>query len=241
MKHISNSQFLVPVLFLLAACGGPKDIDKIADAQNCLDRATASGAAECVSKVEGIDSQGADLIRCVGKFVKEGFNDPTKLSTAMTGLSAGGNGTAGSTAMMAALAFSAESTPALNSTSSQEALTLCNKAQSKGLILLSGLAQTSTTLAVLGATNPATLTGAQLTTLMNTLATDPIAQTAVGSAVVAIYSSSCTGTGTTTGSFCTQFASAVATVPGGIADPAAIGAKIMACYTAPTTPGCSGF
>ncbi len=232
---------LLFLLFLLAACGGAKETDKIADAQNCLDHAAANEAAACVSKVEGITSQSADLIRCVGKFVKEGFNDPAKISTAMSGLSAGGNGTGGSTAMMAALAFKAESTANLNSSSAQDTLSLCNKAKSKGLILLSGLAATSTSLAFLGGVDLTNLSGASLTSLMTTLGNDPAAQAAVGSAVVSIYSSTCSGTGTTTGNFCSQFQSAVSSIPGGVSDPSAVGAKIMACYAAPTTPGCSGF
>lgn len=241
MKQIKTYSTLMPMLILLAACGGAKTADKISDAQNCLDQSAPSGAAVCVAKVDGIDSPGADLIRCVGKFVKEGFNDPTKLSTAMSGLSAGGNGAAGSTAMMAALAFSSEATANLNSQSSQDALTFCNRSKSKGLILLSGLAQTSTTLAALGAINPATMTGAQLTSLMTTLASNPAAQTAVGSAVVSMYTSNCTPGATTTGNYCTQFQSVIATIPGGTSDPASIGNKIMTCYAVPTTPGCTGF
>src|SRR5690349_13466104 len=92
-------------LFILSACGGARDVDKIADAQNCLDKAVESEAAACVAKVDGIDSEAADLIRCTGKFVKEGFNSSTKLSGAISNLSGGNTGAAGSVTLMASLAF----------------------------------------------------------------------------------------------------------------------------------------
>jgi len=223
---------------ILVACGGATDADKIAEAQNCLDVALASEAEACVSKVDGIESEGAYLIRCAGKFVKEGFNDPDKLAGAMSSI-AGDTGASGSTAMMAALAFTAESTTALNSTSAQVALTYCTRANSKGLVLLSGLAQSATVLADLGAdTN---LTGPELQTLMGTLQGNPAAQAAVGTAVAAIYSSSCSGSSTTTGAYCEQFESVVATLPGGVTDTAALGQQIMICYNNPAAAGCTGF
>ncbi len=233
-----NTLITTSFALLLAACGGPKEIDQIAEAQNCLNTADPADAPACVSKVDGLESQSAYLIRCVGKFAKEGFNSPTKIAAALTNLS-GGSGASGSTQMMAALSFTAETSASLNASSAQEALALCTQAKSKGLILLSGLSSTATTLASLGGLDPSTMTGAQLQTLMGTLASDPNATTAVGSAVISIYESNCSGTQETTGSFCEQFESAVGTT--GTSDPAALGAQIMTCYNAPTTPGCSGF
>lgn len=226
---------------LLTSCGGPKDIDKIADAQNCLDQATAAEADQCVSKVEGLESEAAYLIRCTGKFVKEGFNDSTKLASALSSISGGNTGASGSTAMMAALAFKAESTPALNSSSAQEAFNFCTKSNSKGLILLSGLTQSSTVVAVLGGQDPTTLTGPQLQTLMGTLQSDPVAQAAVGTAVATIYTATCTNSSTTTGNYCEQFDSAIAKIPGGITNTSGIGQQIMICYSNPAAAGCTGF
>ena len=225
---------------LLISCGGRKDIDKIADAQSCLDTAKASEAEACVSKVDGLDSEGANLIRCVGKFVKEGFNESTKLANAVAQLSSGGNGTNGSTAMMAALAFKNEATTALNYASAQTTFNYCTSAKAKGLILLSGLIQTANTVAHLGGGNLATLTGTDIQTLMGTLVNDPVAQAAVGSAVAGIYTSNCGNGQTTNGNFCAQFESVVTAV-GGIGNTSAIGQKVMFCYTNPTDPTCAGF
>lgn len=225
--------------FLLAtACGGPKDVDKIAEAQNCLDTAAAADADACVAKVDGIESSGAYLIRCAGKFVKEGFNDPSKLSGVMDSIS-GDTGADGSTAMMAALAFKAEATTALNSISAQQAFDYCTAANSKGLILLAGLSQTASVLGDLG--GDADLTGPELKTLMGTKQNDPVAQEAVGTAVTSIYTTNCLNNNTTSGAFCEQFASAVATVPGGITNTTELGKQIMICYNDPTATGCTGF
>lgn len=228
---------------LLSACGGAKDIDKIADAQACLDNAAPAQASECVAKVDGIESEGANLIRCVGKFVKEGFNQTDKIATAVSQLSSGGNGANGSLAMMAALAFKSESTTALNSSSAQQVFSYCTLAKAKGLILLSGLVQTSTALAYIAGGNLATLDGDALKAIMAdpTVLANPEAQAAVGGAIVGIYNSSC-GTGqTSTGNFCEQFASAVAAVPGGTSNVNGIGQQIMTCYANPAAAGCSGF
>lgn len=225
---------------LLISCGGRKDIDKIADAQSCLDTAKASEADACVSKVDGVDSEGAHLIRCVGKFVKEGFNESTKLANAVAQLSSGGNGANGSTAMMAALAFKNEATSALNYASAQTTFNYCTNAKAKGLILLSGLIQTANTVAYLGGGDLATLDGTDIQTLMGTLVNDPTAQAAVGSAVSGIYTSNCGNGQTTNGNFCAQFESVV-TAAGGIQNTAAIGQKVMFCYTNPNDPSCTGF
>jgi hypothetical protein len=228
--------------FLTSGCGKETDADKIADAQSCLDTATASEAAACVEKVDGIESEAAYLIRCAGKFVKEGYSSPTKLANAMSNIAGSDNsGATGSLSVMAALAFSAETTSALNSASAQEAFTYCEKSNSKGMILLAGFVQTATVLANIGL-NTTTLTGADLQALMGTLQTDPVAQAAVGSAVVGIYESNCVnGDDSAPGSYCQQFASAVSTVSGGTSNPTGIGQAIMICYNAPTTPGCSGY
>lgn len=229
---------LLSSFLLFTGCGKEQDIDKIADAQNCLDTATTAEADACVSKVDGIESSGANLIRCAGKFVKEGFNDPTKLANAIDSIS-GDTGATGSTAMIAALAFTAEGTLAENATSAEQALTYCERANSKGLILLSGLAHTASTLANLG--GDSNLTGAELQALMGSLQNDATAQAAVGTAVASIYETSCTNNNTTTGAYCEQFASAIDSVSGGLSNTAGIGQQIMICYNDPTAAGCSGF
>jgi hypothetical protein len=244
MKKLSLISLLLGLTLLTSGCGKETDADKIADAQSCLDRATANEAAECVSKVDGIESEAAYLIRCAGKFVKEGYSNPSKLANAFSNIAGSeSSGAADSLSVMAALAFSAEATPALNSTSAQEAFGYCEKANSKGMIMLAGFVQTATVLAGIQNIDPSTLTGAQLQSFMATLATDPVAQAAVGAAVVGIYESNCSnGDDSVPGSYCQQFSSAVSTVSGGTSNPAAIGQAIMTCYsTTPPPASCTGF
>jgi hypothetical protein len=235
-----NQKSLIPLLSLLvllsSACGKETDADRIADAQNCLDKAATTEAAACVAKVDGMKSSGAYLIRCVGNFVKEGFNQPSKISTALAAQTGGATGSLG---MMSALVFKAEATDALNAASAQTTFNYCTLANSQGLIFLSGLVQTATTIGKL-AGDIQTLTPAELETYMGTLAGNPEAQAAVGSAVVGMYQASCSNGQTAPGNYCSQFASAV-TAAGGISNTAAIGEQIMICYNAPTTPGCTGF
>lgn len=249
-KHFSTT-FLMPLLlttlaFSATGCKqGSKDADKILDAQNCLNNIPQGFADECVSKVEGIESEAAYLIRCVGEFVDEGYGSSNKIVTAITNLESQGEGSAGSTAMIATLAFTAGASEALNKASAKLAFTYCTESKSKGLIFLSGLAQTSTVLASLSAgldlSDPSSLTGANLQAAMTALSGNPEAQAAVGASIVSIYETNCTNNQTTTGSYCEQFGSAVDAVPGGTSNPTGIGQQIMLCYTNPATPGCSGF
>ena len=234
------------LVFTLTACTqGAQDADKILDAQNCLDTATTTTAANCVQMVDGIESAGAYLIRCVGNFVVEGFNDPSKIATALDALKAGGNGANGSAAMIAAMAFTSKATEADNAAFAETTLGYCNKASSKGLIFLGGLAQTSTVLGSLSAgidlSNPATITGANLQAAMGALAGNATAQAAVGSAIVSMYQSNCSGGQTATGNYCQQFQSAIGAVAGGASNPTGVGQQIMTCYNNPAAAGCSGF
>ncbi|MEZ0391752.1 MAG: hypothetical protein ACAH59_06025 [Pseudobdellovibrionaceae bacterium] len=238
MKQNLFSLWIAAGSLFLSSCGGPKDVDKIADAQACLDRATASEADECVSKVDGLESEGAYLIRCAGKFVKEGFNDPAKLTSVMSAIDSD-TGTNGSTSLMAGLAFKAESSTSLNFDSANEAFNYCTTANSKGLITLSGFAKTSSYFAKIS--NDTDLSGAEIQALMAANANDPVAQEAVGTVVAAIYETNCTNDQSTMGAYCEQFESALENIPGGLENPTELGKQIMLCYSAPTTPGCSGF
>lgn len=238
--HLFFTTLVCSSLLILAACGGPKDADKIADAQNCLDQAAPPDVPACLSKIEGIESESAYLIRCAGKFVKEGFGTPAKLSATMAGFNGGQAGTNGSTSMMASLAFQAEATTDLNSASANEAFEHCSKAKSKGMILLSGLAMTSTGLAKLMGLASTSMTSSDLKNLMGTLKDDPAAKEVVGTAIATIYTTNCSNDGKTAGNYCAQFEAAAASV-GGVQNTSALGSIVMKCYNDPTLPECAGF
>lgn len=240
---MKNHLFLfLPILFLgLTSCVKETDADKIADAQSCLDVASTADVDGCLQKVEGIESEGAYLIKCAGAFIKEGFSTPTKLSNALSNLSStGGSGAGASVAVISALAFSSKSTAALNATWAQETYTNCEKSKSNGLILLSGLSLTATTLwnlsGLLSQPNASTLQS-----LMSSLSGNSNAQSTIGSAAVTMYQSNCQASNSAPGSFCAQFQSAVNTVPGGTSNPTGVGQQLMTCYGNPNASGCSSF
>lgn len=240
---MSSVRLIMTVCFstlLIAGCS-EKEVDIIADAQSCLDTATKTTAAACVSKVDGIETPGAYLIRCVGKFVEEGLNEPVRLKAAIEAVDADG-GSSSSINMMTVLAFKESGVANTNQTNAKQTFQYCNQSNSKGLILFASLAQTATTVASLGGVtidpNNPTGSAAALEAAMNTLQNDPVAQNAVGEAAVAVYNSSCQNGQSTAGNFCEQFSSAIA-ANGGNTD--GIGQFMMNCYVNPNSAGCEGF
>lgn len=228
----------------LASCAKQTEADIIADAQSCLDASTSSTVDACLSKVENLTSEGAYLIKCAGSFIKEGFNSSSKLSSALSGISSGSGSNSGSssTSLIAGLAFTSKSSPSENASFANTTYDSCVKSKSSGLILLSGLSLTSTSLWSLGLSGSSTPpTQAQLESLMGTLANDATASATVGTAVVAMYESNCQSSNSAPGSICSQFNSAVSAVPGGISNPSAIGTQIMTCFSNNNAPGCTGF
>ncbi len=227
----------------LIGCGKETEADKIADAQSCLDVATTATVDECLTKIEGLQSEGAYLIRCAAAFIKEGYSSPTKLSTALSNLSSGSgsNSGAATTAVIAALAFTSKSTPTDNATYALDTYNTCVKSNSNGLVLLSGLSVTSTTLWALGLSGSSTPpTAAQLQTLMGTLANNSQAAETVGNAAVSMYESNCASSNSAPGSMCAQFQTAISSA-GGSSNPTAVGTQLMTCYSDPNATGCSNF
>ena len=234
MKKLSI--LLAALTLTLSACK-ETDQDKVADAQDCLDNASMASAQQCVDMVEGIESKGAYLIRCSAMFIQEGFMDASRLSSAMDAIENDG-GSNGSTAMMSVLSFrNFGATTGENETAANLAVSYCDKAGSKGLVMLASISSIATTAAAIaGDTTPSQ---AQIQAALGTMAGDvpPYdAQTvAAGSAAVAAYESNCAGDGGSFGQFCEQFESAI----GGATDPGQIGAQLAQCYT--TAGLCPGF
>lgn len=227
--------FTVVSLLAANACGR-KDIDKIGEAQNCLDTSTRSTVSQCVEKVSGIESSGAYVIRCAATFIQDGFDDPTRLANAlgnMTNSTTGSSGASASVAVMSVLAFTGGATSAQNSANAQTALAYCAKSASKGLILLSSIASIATTAVYLGSST-------DMTTALTNAKDDPTAQGLVGDAAISAYTSNCTGTTVTSNAqFCNQF-STIVTNAGGTSSSACVGKQLMYYYTNPTAtaPSC---
>ena len=67
---------LLSAVFLISGCK-ESNADKVADAQECLDRYGREGGdlAVCEAFVEGLTSPAAHGIRCASGFIREGFTD----------------------------------------------------------------------------------------------------------------------------------------------------------------------
>lgn len=226
---------LAAMMMTLSACQ-ETDQDRVADAQSCLDSSSSGTAAQCVSMVDGIYSKGAYLIRCSGMFIQEGFMDASRLESAMDAIENDG-GSGGSTAMMSVLSFrNFGPTTAENQTAANLAVEYCNKAGSKGLVMLASISSIATTAADIA--SDTTPSQAQIQAALGAIAAGPTsapAAVAAGGAALAAYNANCAGDGGSFGQFCEQFESAI----GGSTDPGTVGVQLAQCYT---TPGlCPGF
>lgn len=63
----------------LSCSGKETEIDKIGDAQHCLDKYAQEGGDldTCVAKIEGVETPGAYGIRCAAGYIEEGFTTQT--------------------------------------------------------------------------------------------------------------------------------------------------------------------
>ena len=215
--------FLVTLpAILLLGCGSATDVDKIGDAQQCLNSATSTTAMSCTTKVDGLTSTGAYNIRCAAAFVREGFANPTKYTSAFSNLN-NGQGTAN---FMGLVSFSSAGAIATDAANASTTFNDCYNAAAKGKTLISAFGYFSTALmnffAVAGGNSaPSCKTPTSgtynLTTCMQeaTIAnptevaklaitdTAQVAdsssagqlQTAIGSVIISTYNISCSGTG----------------------------------------------
>lgn len=75
-KQISLILILGSCFLINASCSSAGDIDKIGDAQECLDKYTREGVGTleaCEAKIEGVETPAAYSIRCASGYIREGF------------------------------------------------------------------------------------------------------------------------------------------------------------------------
>lgn len=230
---VSNSSLRLVVLTFamgtLVSCG-PKDADKIGQAQLCLDKATKGTAAACMEKIAGIETKSANVLRCSAGFIDEGFTEPARFKMAFDAL--GNNSGSNTETFMGVLAFSSKSTAPLNTTFAYETYEYCAKSGAKGLMLLGSMAKTATTLSGLagsyvdGAQPDASAIQAAITNAKS----DPVAKEAIGSAIASTYTASCQTGQKADESLCTQLDAALVGVD--ITNSADVGAAILAYWEA---------
>lgn len=212
------SCFFITIIasILLFGCGSAKDIDKIGDAQQCIDKATATTAMACVDKVEGLTSTGSYNIRCGAAFVREGFANPSKYTSAFSSLNGGG----GTASFMGLVSFSSAANITTDAANANTTFNDCYAASAKGKTLISAFGYFSTALMKFFADIAPGVASCQaptsgsydLTTCMNqaTLA-NPLGaltltstaeadsspagqvQTSIGSVIISTYNISCSG------------------------------------------------
>jgi hypothetical protein len=240
MTHIKTTLLLLFSTTLIS-CGKETETDKIADAQACLDKATSANVSACVAKVEGLNSKGANLIRCVGTFVKQNLGSPSALAQIFTALdSNGGGGGDGTVAVMQAITFKANAggpTPnAQDISDSNYAASICNQSNSPGLGMLSTLTVTATAVSSLGdINNPSTFTDCA-NDVGNCTAQQ---KEAIGFAIQVAYESNCSNGGSSLGDVCLQLDSVIQ-ASGGSNE--ALADTLMRCLAGTLPPAtCQGF
>lgn len=121
---------------LTISCGSKQDVDKVGEAQYCLDglgsSPSASDVNDCVDKVSGVESVSAYGIRCAGYFIKEGFADPKKYTSAFDQLS--GSGTSN---FMGLLTFTSARSITTDTTNSSNAFNTCLRSEGKAATMIS--------------------------------------------------------------------------------------------------------
>lgn len=205
---------LTSILFF--GCGSETEVDKIGDAQQCLNSATSTTAMDCATKVEGLSSTGAYNIRCAAAFVREGFANPAKYTSAFSNLN-NGQGTAN---FMGLVSFSSTGAIATDATNADTTFNDCYKANAKGKTLISAFGYFSTALLNFFAgtnasacktptsgaynletcmqqaaiANPQYLLDIASTSTEDSSASGRV-QTAIGSVIMSTYAISCSGAG----------------------------------------------
>ncbi len=232
---ISTKKNLIYIFALTLSAGlvscGPKNADKIGDAQLCLDKATQGTAAACLEKLDGIDTSSANVMRCSAGFIDEGFTQPTRFKKTFDALSQKSNGATNTLTFLSFIAFSSKGSAVANKAFASTTYDACLKTNAKGLILLGSMAMTATIISGgLTAQNDGSAIQTAITSLLG--ATDDASKSAIGSAVIATYTSSCNAGSQANQGLCDQLAGFLPT-SGGVVDtsnPLAVGNAILTSW-----------
>lgn len=224
MKKIFSTAFIGIVALGLLGCETDND-NKIAEAQACLDAARSAGeGTACISKVDGIDSPQASLIRCAGTYIQRDFLTAT-FTQAYEKLKNPPAGKDATLAMVSYVAFNGASavTGRAASADADYVVSECQKSGSGGLAWLAATTKVATVLGGLG-----TCTSGDIACFEGTLG-NSASDADLGNAAIVAYDSYCSGGSAENSAACTEFAAAVE----GGGDAAAIGAALRARLQTP--------
>ena len=239
----SRSAVLILGLIAFTGCGGAKDVDKVADAQSCLDTSTSNTALACLDKIDGVDTEAAHLIRCSAEFIYQQFTDPNRLAKISVQLQQAGSSASNATATaLGLLSFTQTYGTQTASQLATYALNECTAAKSPGMTLLASMAQIATAVAAAGASNVVSqcdssqpgFNASSCQTAVQTAVTcaDPAT---VGNAALAAYQQGCSGAQSSS-TVCQQYAAAVAA---GNGNPSTIGSQLQSQIANGSTANCN--
>lgn len=193
--------------FLMGCEAEQTEKDMLAEAQFCLDKATAANASACMSKIQGLTSPQAYALRCAEGFITAGVTSPQNLADAMTSITTPGQAT---TAMLSALSFG--DTSAANTTFNN-----CSLSNQSGLALIGTMAKSATILtnatSVLASCGTGGCDAAELasgiTNLLNAVSSNDTSATEtvveIVSSVETVYTTTCSGAASANTEICGQF------------------------------------
>lgn len=198
VNFFSRSTLLIAMTALCFACGKETDVDKVADAQDCLNKADSSTALSCMDKVTGMETESAYLIRCAAYFKDQSFGDPTVIAKVSQSMEGSGDNSVN--ALMSVLAFKKYTDATTNLDFCQKAMTACQASGSKGMVILASLSRIATETLV-----TANLLGPNPSADdVKSAMCGPAAPTAIiGAATLVAYNQGCVGdVGTAKNPFC---------------------------------------
>lgn len=211
----------------LAACE-KKDSDKVAEAQDCLDNSASSEALSCLEKIDGVDTEAADLIRCSAHFIYQKFSDPTRLQNISKQMQNSNGAASASSLAIGLLAFSEGG--GQRGTMATEAFNYCKASKSKGMLLLASMSLIATNIdlagggAIIAACDPANPSYETTCEAAIQGAACDAEPEVLGSAAIAAYQQSCQGSAQQNSSVCAQFQGVAA---GQTDNPAAVGQQLQ--------------
>ena len=124
----------------MSSCG-PKDVDRIGEAQACLNEAGSDQVDGCLEKISGVNSVGADTLRCSGYFQREGILSASTVIAAFASLSEQGASTRDRFAGFMSLVTFSKSAPnwTLSESRALETFDMCVQSQGKATTFIAAL------------------------------------------------------------------------------------------------------
>ncbi|HRO66948.1 MAG TPA: hypothetical protein PL182_05240 [Pseudobdellovibrionaceae bacterium] len=141
--------FLLGCLLIgLSSCGGEKEVDRLGDAQRCLDRIDGPDSAaiqQCLAPISDLSGSGADSLRCTAGFMTEDLASGRRIIQGFDRL--GENPSSDKTlALMEILSFTSQGAAANDFQSAESTFNACLASGAKGATLLASFSYLSMSL-----------------------------------------------------------------------------------------------